>query len=217
MDDRVDMRRVDPRRRRAAWRSREQDTTRWSTVTDDERTRRQIGQGVLRVVRGDITSLPVDAVVNAANEHLAHGGGVAAALSRKGGPRVQEESDAWVREHGPLGSGAAAVTTAGKLPAGALVHVVGPRHRPEQDNAGLLTAAVRAALDAADRAGASSVALPAISAGIFGYPPAEATAVIADACAAWLAEGDRHVRDVVLVGFDDATAGQFADAVEQRT
>jgi O-acetyl-ADP-ribose deacetylase (regulator of RNase III) len=182
-------------------------------VTDDERERRQIGDGVLRVVRGDITSLSVDVVVNAANEHLAHGGGVAAALSRAGGPRVQQESDAWVREHGPLGPGAAAVTTAGDLPARSLVHVVGPRHRPDQDNAGLLTAAVRAALDAADGDGATSVALPAISAGIFGYPPAEATRVIADACAVWLAEDQRTVGDVVLVGFDDATTGQFVDAV----
>ncbi|HEX6254811.1 MAG TPA: macro domain-containing protein [Euzebyales bacterium] len=184
-------------------------------VTDDERERREIGEGVLRVVRGDITSLPVDAVVNAANEHLAHGGGVAAALSRAGGPQVQQESDAWVRRHGPLEPGTAALTTAGQLRAGSLVHVVGPRHRPDQDNAGLLTAAVRAALDAADGHGATSVALPAISAGIFGYPPAEATAVIANACATWLAEGTRCVRDVVLVGFDDATAGQFADAVQQ--
>jgi O-acetyl-ADP-ribose deacetylase (regulator of RNase III) len=96
-----------------------------------------------------------------------------------------------------------------------IVHVVGPRHRPDQDNEALLTQAVRAALDAADEAGATSVALPAISAGIFGYPPPEATEVIARTTAAWLAEGPHEVRDVALVGFDEATARLFADGLQR--
>jgi O-acetyl-ADP-ribose deacetylase (regulator of RNase III) len=179
----------------------------------DEPTRREIGGAELRVVQDDITTLDVDALVNAANERLAHGGGVAAALARAGGGDVQRESDAWVREHGPLQPGTAAVTTAGRMPARMIVHVVGPRHRPDQNNAALLEQAVRAALDAAADAGATVVALPAISAGIFGYPPPEATAVIARTCAAWLAEDDRTVDDVLLVGIDAATADLFADAL----
>lgn len=175
--------------------------------------RRDIGGAVLRVVRDDITTLAVDAVVNAANERLAHGGGVAAALARAGGGAVQRESDAWVDEHGPLRPGTAAVTTAGRMPARMIVHVAGPRYRAGQDNAALLEQAVRAALDAADDAGAASVALPAISSGIFGYPPADATAVIATTCAAWLAGADRVVDDVLLVGFDATTADLFADAL----
>lgn len=179
----------------------------------DEPTRREIGAAVLRVVQDDITTLDVDAVVNAANERLTHGGGVAAALARAGGDEVQQASDAWVDQHGPVRPGTAAVTTAGRMPARMIVHVVGPRYREGQDNAELLEQAVRAALDAADDADATSIALPAISAGIFGYPPAEATAIIARTCGAWLSEADRTVRDVVLVGFDAATADLFADGL----
>lgn len=181
----------------------------------DTLTQRSIGVASLRVVQGDITTLEVDAVVNAANEHLAHGGGVAAALVRGGGPAVQSESDAWVAEHGPLQSGHAAVTTAGDLPADMIVHVVGPRYRDGQDNEGQLTRSVTAALDAAAGAGATSVALPAISAGIFGYPPQQATAVVARACARWLADSTGPVTDVVLVGFDTRTAQLFTEGVEQ--
>lgn len=180
---------------------------------DDVRGQRRIGDAALRALRGDLTALPVDAVVNAANERLAHGGGVAAALSRAGGPEVQRASDAWVAHHGPLRAGQAAVTTGGRMPARWLIHVVGPRHRAGQDNAGLLRGAVRAALDAADELEARSIALPAISAGIFGYPPPEATTVIADACAEWLHERPEHVADVLLVGFDDATADLFARGI----
>ena len=180
----------------------------------DEPTRRAIGDAVLRVVRGDITTLPVDAVVNAANERLAHGGGVAAALARAGGDEVQRASDAWVAEHGPVRPGMAAVTTAGRMPARMIVHVVGPRYHDGQDNAALLDQAVRAALDAAEDEDATSIALPAVSAGIFGYPPAEATAVIARSCATWLSEADRSLRDVALVGFDAATAELFSTAVQ---
>lgn len=183
-------------------------------MNGEEQAHQRIDDAVVRVVRGDITALEVDVVVNAANERLAHGGGVAAAIARAGGGEVQRESDAWVRDHGPLGPGQAAVTTAGRMPARIVVHVVGPRYQEGQDNAGLLTQAVHAALDAADGAGASSVALPAISAGIFGYPPEQATQVIADACARWLEQGGRGVDDVALVAFDERTGDLFADAVQ---
>lgn len=170
----------------------------------------EVDGATLRVVAGDLTSQPVDAVVNAANEHLAHGGGVAKALAGAGGPEVQRESDRWVAEHGPLSPGAAAVTTAGRMPAAHLVHVVGPRYRDGQDNPGLLAQAVTAALDAARDAGASSVALPAISAGVFGYPPEEAGRVIAETCADWLRTRRGAVDEVRLVGLDEPSAGHFA-------
>lgn len=173
----------------------------------------EIDGATLRVVAGDLTAQHVDAVVNAANEQLAHGGGVAKALASAGGPEVQRESDAWVAEHGPLGHGQAAVTTAGRMPATHLVHVVGPRYRDGQDNQRLLRETVAAALDAAREAGAGSVALPAISAGVFGYPPQEAGRVIADACASWLGGQRGTVEEVRLVGLDAEAAGHFADGL----
>lgn len=173
----------------------------------------EIGGATLRVVTGDLTAQQVDAVVNAANEQLAHGGGVAKALAAAGGPEVQHESDAWVAEHGPLGHGQAAITTAGDMLATHLVHVVGPRYRDDQDNQHLLRETVTTALDAAREMGATSVALPAISAGVFGYPPSEAGRVIADACASWLGYQRGTVAEVRLVGRDAEAAAHFVDGL----
>ena len=160
-------------------------------------------------VQGDLTAQEVDAVVNAANEHLAHGGGVAAAIVRAGGRVVQDESDRWVAEHGPVAPGGAAVTSAGAMPARWVVHVVGPRYRSGQDDAGMLAAAVTAALDAAAGLDARSVALPAISAGIFGYPPGEATAIVARAVSVWCTAHPDALDEVRLVGYDAATRDLF--------
>lgn len=179
----------------------------------DEIDSARIDGAVLRVLAGDLTTQRVDAVVNAANEQLAHGGGVAKALANAGGPEVQRASDAWVAEHGPLGHGQAAVTTAGQMPAAHLIHVVGPRHRDDQDNQRLLRETVTAALDAARDAGATSVALPAISAGVFGYPPREAGQVIADACASWLGYQRGPVEEVRLVGLDADAAAHFVEGL----
>ncbi len=177
---------------------------------DREVARREVNGAAVVVLEGDLTAQRVDAVVNAANERLAHDGGVAAALARAGGPAVQGESDAWVGEHGSVKPGTAAITTAGAMAARWIIHVVGPRWREGQDNEGLLRQAVRAALDTARDLGATSIALPAISAGIFGYPRNEATTVIADETRQWLA-GDRGgLAEIRLVGYDAATAEDFA-------
>jgi O-acetyl-ADP-ribose deacetylase (regulator of RNase III) len=162
----------------------------------------------ITVVRGDVTAQDVDAIVNAANKGLAHGGGVAAAIAAAGGPTVQIESDAWVAAHGPLSPGVAAVTSAGAMAARWVVHVAGPIHRDGQDNAGLLATAVRAALEAAASVGARSVALPAISAGIYGYPVNEATRVVATTVTTWCAERPDALDEVRLVAWsDDAVQG----------
>ena len=174
-----------------------------------------VGGGRIFVVRGDLTRQRVDAVVNAANAHLAHGGGVAAAIVRTGGRVIQEESDQWVRDHGPVGAGEAVVTTGGALQASHVVHVVGPVYRDGADNAGLLGSAVHAALDAAESREFRSIAMPAISAGVFGYPRAEAAGVIASAATSWLAAQERaFLREIRLVGFDSDAAGDFARALE---
>ena len=169
---------------------------------------------MIKVVEGDLTTQPVDAIVNAANEDLQHGGGVAAALVRAGGDEIQKESDEWVAEHGPIGPGRAAITSAGRLRARFIIHVAGPRYRDGQDNEGLLAEAVTAALEAAALSGCRTVAMPAISAGLFGYPRAEACRVIVAACRRWL---DRHpglIAAVRLVGFDSEAAKDFRLALD---
>ena len=164
------------------------------------------------VVQGDITKQEVDAIVNAANAHLAHGGGVAAAISRAGGPVVDAESRAWVDEHGPVRSGQAAITSAGTMVARHVIHVVGPVYRADQDNEALLTQAVRAALDAAEEIGARSIAIPAISSGIFGYPTDDACRIIANTADAWFEAGGR-LQEIRLVAFDEGTADHFRTAL----
>ena len=142
------------------------------------------GRRFLLVV-GDLLREPVDAIVNAANGQLAHGGGVAAAISRAAGSALDVESLAWVRENGPIPTGEAVVTTAGDLELEGVVHAVGPRlgegHEEEK-----LTRAVANALLRAHERGWTSISFPAISSGIFAVP--------LDVCArAYLAGVRRHV------------------------
>lgn len=154
------------------------------------------------VTLGSIVEEDVDAIVNAANSRLAHGGGVAAVIAGAAGSRLNEESRAHVRENGPVPVGEAAVTTAGDLPHRGVVHAVGPQ-QGEGDEEEKLTSAVSSALDRVDEQGWTSVALPAVSAGIFGVPY--------DVCArAYVAGVRRHfaerpgssVREVRLCLFD---------------
>lgn len=168
-------------------------------------------------VRGDLTRQPVEAVVNAANENLQHGGGVAKAIVSTGGRVIQEESDAWIRRHGPVEPGHAAVTTGGMLIASHVIHVVGPRYTEGQDNAGLLQSATVAALDAAVAHDLKSLAMPAISAGVFGYPPEDATAVITAAVVDWLESTSNDLGEIRLVGFSRSVAEMFAAALADAT
>lgn len=160
------------------------------------------------VVRGDITTQDVDVIVNAANTHLAHGGGVAAAIAHAGAPEVDAESRDWIDANGAVPRGGAAVTSAGSMPADHVVHVVGPVYRDGRDNETLLGEAVRAALDTAVGLGSRSIAVPTISAGIYGYPPAEACRVIAETVVRWLGDGG-DLDEIRLVAFNDDIAAQY--------
>jgi O-acetyl-ADP-ribose deacetylase (regulator of RNase III) len=120
-------------------------------------------------VRGNLLDEPVDAIVNAANGHLAHGGGVAGIISRAAGPELQAECDALIRKHGPLATGSAAVTTAGKLPFKGVIHAVGPR-QGEGDEEQKLVQALTSAFVQASEKGWGSVSFPAVSSGIFAVP-----------------------------------------------
>jgi O-acetyl-ADP-ribose deacetylase (regulator of RNase III) len=125
--------------------------------------------GVFQVVRGNLLEEPVDAIVNAANGHLAHAGGVAGVISRAAGLELQKESTALVRAHGPYSAGEAVATTAGKLPFKAVIHAVGPRYG-EGDEERKLVQALSAAFSLAGEKGWQSVAFPAVSSGIFAVP-----------------------------------------------
>lgn len=133
------------------------------------------GEGkVFQVVVGDLLSEDTDAIINAANGHLTHGGGVAAVIARAAGPSLVEEGDRLVSRNGPVPTGDCVVTTAGDLPFKGVIHAVGPR-MGEGDEVGKLTSALRSSFLGAQDRGWSSVSFPAVSSGIFGVP--------ADVCA----------------------------------
>lgn len=177
----------------------------------------RVGGTSVTAVVGDITQMPVAAVVNAANTHLRHGGGVALAIAEAGGEVVVDESNAWVAEHGPLSPGTAALTSGGSMPARYVIHVAGPIYGENQDNEALLTSAVVAALATADAAGATSLAIPAISAGVYGYPADEATRVVAEATTGYLSEVNSSISSCRLVGFDAAMGDRFRTAIGAQT
>jgi len=127
------------------------------------------GGRVLEVVIGDLLSQPVDAIVNAANGRLAHGGGVAAVIARAAGPDLEREGERIVAERGPIATGDAVATTAGRLPFAGVVHAVGPQ-LGEGDEESKLVAALVSACDRASERGWTSLAFPAVSSGIFAVP-----------------------------------------------
>ena len=126
-------------------------------------------EGNFQVVRGNLLEEPVDAIVNAANGHLAHGGGVAGIIARAAGAELQKESDLLVQKHGPFPTGSAVVTTAGKLPFKGVIHAVGPR-QGEGDEEEKLVRALTSAFARAKEKGWTSVSFPAVSSGIFAVP-----------------------------------------------
>jgi O-acetyl-ADP-ribose deacetylase (regulator of RNase III) len=121
------------------------------------------------VVVGDLLAEPVDAIVNAANGHLAHGGGVAAAIARAAGPALVEDGDRIVRERGEVPVGDAVVTTAGRLPFAGVIHAVGPYQGQGREEE-RLGEALEAAFRRADERGWKAVSFPAVSSGIFAVP-----------------------------------------------
>jgi O-acetyl-ADP-ribose deacetylase len=170
----------------------------------------------ISVVVGDITRLDVDAIVNAANETLLGGGGVDGAIHRAAGPdllaacRVLPEVQPGVR----CPTGEARITPGFRLPARHVIHTVGPVWRGGgRGEPALLASAYRTSLDLAAAHGLTSVAFPAISTGIYGYPAEAAGEVAVGTVRQWLeAHGDALC--VVLVGFDEAAARVLRRAVE---
>jgi putative ATPase len=168
---------------------------------------------VMLLVHGDITTEAVDAIVNAANEQLQHGGGVAWAISKKGGPAIQKESADWIRKHGPVPHTHPAWTSGGDLPAKYVIHAVGPIWLNGRDDEDLkLEQCITGALRAADELNCQSVAFPAISTGIFGFPKDRAAAVMLGAVDKYFSGNDSNINVVKFVLFDQATVDVFVNA-----
>jgi O-acetyl-ADP-ribose deacetylase (regulator of RNase III) len=166
----------------------------------------------LSILQGDITEQAVDAIVNAANPQLIHGGGVAGAIARRGGPLIQAQSDRWVREHGPLSHDQVAITDAGELPCRYVIHAVGPKWG-EGDEDAKLHASITSVLDTASEREFASLALPAISTGIFGFPKARAAKILLETTMAFLADHPHSsLQEIRFVLFDQPTLQAFVDA-----
>ncbi|HYX56107.1 MAG TPA: macro domain-containing protein [Nitrososphaeraceae archaeon] len=161
---------------------------------------------IIRLVKGDITEREVDAIVNPANSYLRHGGGVAAAIVRKGGVIIQQESN----KIGFVPVGFAAITTAGKLPCKAIIHAVGPR-MGEGDEDNKLRKVVRSSLILASEKGYVSISMPAISSGIFGFPKDRCARILINEVKRYL-EDDSNTTFIETVEFciiDNETVDYF--------
>lgn len=169
----------------------------------------------IQIVQGDITTEQVDAIVNAANEHLQHGGGVAWAISKKGGPAIQKESDAWIRQHGPVSHSRPAWTSGGLLPAKYVIHAVGPvwgdPHDAEAggDKDKKLSDAVTGSLRVADELKCETIALPAISTGIFGFPKDRAAGIVFTSIEKYFESNTSSLKVVKMLLYDQATVDVF--------
>ena len=155
------------------------------------------------LVQGDITELETDAITNAANSSLILGAGVAGAIASKGGPKIQEECN----EIGQCPVGEAVITTGGNLKADYVIHAVGPR-MGSGDESRKLASAIRSALDIAEDNDLKSIALPAISTGVFGFPIDECAKIMVRELQAFGADEDRSSVERVVVCLYDGPAYQ---------
>jgi len=180
-------------------------------------TRVDLGSGkTLELIQGDITRETTDAIVNAANSDLLPGGGVCGAIHRAGGPAIAEECRKLRAERGPVSTGHAVATDGGRLPARYVIHAVGPvwsggaSGEPEA-----LASAYRESIRVADELGLKSIAFPAISTGIFGYPLGDATQVAVRTVREALARA-KNVNTVRFVVFDDAALQTYSQVLNTR-
>ena len=167
------------------------------------------GNHRFEIVSGDITMQKVDAIVNAANKHLKHGGGLAGIIVRNGGSVIQTESDAWIKDHGPITHKIPAFTSSGKLPCKQIIHAAGPIWGEGNEEQKLYDT-IQGVLMLADQLGLSSIAIPAISTGIFGFPKDIAAPVIYNSiCTYFKDPGGSNISLVRLTLFDQKTIDIF--------
>lgn len=170
-----------------------------------------IGNGVLELVDGDITEMDTDAIVNAANDQLVLGGGVAGAIRRKGGPEIQAECN----RIGGTFVGGAVITTAGKLKAKHVIHSVGPRMGEGDEDRKLKNATLNS-LKVADQNNLKSISFPAISAGIFGFPIERCATIMLETTMDYL-KGKTSLERVVFCLFGRDSYDVFEKQLEEET
>lgn len=165
----------------------------------------------ISVLKGDITTIGIDAIVNAANSTLLGGGGVDGAIHRAGGPKILEECKEIVAREGNCKTGDAVITTGGNLPAKYVIHTVGPVWQGgNNEEAEKLSNCYRNSLELAVKHGVSSVAFPNISTGVFGFPKQEAAKIAVETVNSFLAE-DQHIEKVLFICFDDENFKLYND------
>ena len=164
----------------------------------------QVGLAQLQLLKGDITQISVDAIVNAANAQLAGGGGVDGAIHRAGGPQIMQELDEIRSAIGHCPTGSAVATSAGGLPAKYVFHTVGPVYRNGKNGeAALLASCYSTALAMAAERDVKTISFPSISTGVYGYPLNEAAAIAVQTVTGWLRDHPGVVHAVKLVQFTE--------------
>eukprot|EP01115_Flamella_aegyptia_P013227 TRINITY_DN6922_c0_g1_i1.p1 TRINITY_DN6922_c0_g1~~TRINITY_DN6922_c0_g1_i1.p1 ORF type:complete len:236 (-),score=91.00 TRINITY_DN6922_c0_g1_i1:6-713(-) len=166
----------------------------------------------IQVRHGDMTEEDVDAIVNAANSSLDHASGLAGAIIKKGGLVIQQESDMYVAKNGRIDDGMVVVTTAGKLPCKHVIHAVGPVWKTGQMGEDIILGmTVRNCLDKADEMKLTSISLPAISSGIFGFPKDLCAKIMFEITIAYIQEnqGKTNLKEIRFTNFDDKTVDLF--------
>ncbi|HXY61910.1 MAG TPA: macro domain-containing protein [Nitrospirota bacterium] len=171
---------------------------------------KSVGKTIIRLVSADLTDRDVDAIVNAANSHLQHGGGVAGAIVRKGGRVIQDESN----KIGYVPVGSAAMTTGGKLKARSVIHAVGPK-MGEGDEDAKLRKAIHSVLALAEQRELRSISIPAISAGIYGFPKDRCAAILVAETAAFLKSNPAAALELIeFCIFDEEAFISFKREIE---
>jgi len=176
----------------------------------------KVGDVEIRFIVGDITKLNVDAIVNAANSYLQHGGGVAGAISRAGGPEIQKESDEYVRKNGPVPPGGVAVTGAGNLKAKYIIHTVGPIGDKE-GNDEIMKKAFENIFSKADELAINSVAIPFVGTGIFGYPLENFIKVCVDETLKFFSNYKGPIKLVVFCDIDSSKVRKLLHSFENSS
>ncbi len=167
----------------------------------------------ISVVEGDITEADTEAIVNAANSYLSHGGGVALAIVKKGGNEIQLESNEIVKRKGPLKVGEAVLTKGYKLKAKYVIHVVGPQWG-EGDEENKLEKAITSVLTLAKEHGIKSLSIPAVSCGIFSFPKEKGTKIIVKTILKFLSSNGGVFNEIRLIGIDKEIPELFKEALE---